>query len=904
MPNYLSKEKLFEATDGGLEIIISYYPDAVHVADKKKTHFAIRDEKTPSASLRRAENGLWYVTDFGGDGKAKNAIEIVMLEEQLDFKDAIKYIGDRFKIANDGTVKTYESGFEKRKATDDEPEGEYFFDLKKELSENDFKVIFPRYKEPDRKRYERALDKYNISALISFTQIKNRQALITKSTDHYPIFLIEGPGFKKIYQPLNKDKKYRFRYTGNRPKDFVFGLRQLGETYNRLNKESHSQSTDLDEEAKPEDLSEKKVPEVIICSGDRDALNVAAMGYEVIWLNSETASFDKKLYSTLRKKCERVYNLPDIDKTGVREGTKLALEYLDVCTIWLPDHLRNRKDFRGNSCKDLRDYLRYYSEWDFKQLTKTAVACRMYDAVVSERGLKYNFNNVQCYEFLRLNGFYRFKSNNEKTGYIYIRIISNVVHEVKVEEIRGFVNAFLLEKKEPVDLRNSFYRTNQLGEGSLSNLPLKEIDFTDYDKTTQFLFFNNVTWEVGPKRIREHEPGSLNKFVWADEIIDHAVNLDKDYFQVRYDNELDRYHIDIKENDCLFFRYLINGSRVYWRKELEQGEPLDPEEIYEQDLHLINKLYALGYLLHRYRDPNRPWCVFIMDQKMADTGESHGGSGKSIYAEAPFYFMKHVDLPGRNPKLTDNPHLFENVTEHTDYVRIDDANQYMKFHFFFSAITGSLNVNPKGLKQFVIPFEKVPKFSITSNFPPRDLDGSTLRRLLYVVFSDYYHNNETGEYREDRSPYDEFGKNLFKDFNSHDWKLFFNLMAQCIKLYLNFSKINPPLDDAKKRSYLSLMTETFKNWADVYFSSESERFDKAVIKKDAFEDFITATRLKTWTATRFGKALRFWCLYHGYEFNPPEVCNSNGRIVKNENHVTTEFVYIRSVSEVNELEPF
>ncbi len=914
MPQYLSKEKLFEATDGGLDIILTYYPDAVHVADKKKTHFKIRDEKTPSASLRRAENGLYYVTDFGGDGKAKNAIEIVMYEEQLEFKDAIKYIGERFKITNDGTVKTYESEFQRRPANDEEPEGEYFFDIKTELSENDFKVIFPRYKAPakdsdkksDKDRYQRALDKYNISALNSFTQIKNRQALITKSTEHYPIFLIEGPGFKKIYQPLNKDKKYRFRYTGKRPKDFVFGLKQVEETYKRLNKENKDQLQSLDEEAKPEELAEQKVPEVVLCSGDRDALNVAAMGYEVIWLNSETATFDKFLYNKLRRKCEDVYNLPDIDGTGIREGTKLALEFLDVRTIWLPDYLRNRKDFRGNPCKDVRDYLRYYTEYDFKQLLKTAVACRMYDVKYIDRGTRYEFNNVQCYEFLRLNGFYRFKSNNEKTGYIYIRIMGNVVHEVKVEEIRSFVNSFLQDQKEPVQLRNTFFRTNQLGETSLSNLPMKEIDFTDYDKKRQYLFFNNITWEVGPKKIQEHKPGSLDKFVWGDEVIPHSVNLDDDYFSVRYDPEIERYHIDIKENDCLFFRYLVNASRVHWRKELEHGEPLSPEEKYEQDLHLINKLYSLGYLLHRYKDPSRPWCVFAMDHKISESGESHGGSGKSIAFKAPRYFMKSVTLDGRNPKLTDNPHLYERVTEHTDYILVDDANQYLKFNFFFAPLTGELTVNPKNNKQFEIPFELVPKFCITSNYTLREIDPSTERRLLYTVFSDYYHYNSNGEYLESRSPKDDFGKNLFLDFDEIDWNRFFNLMAQCIRMYLNFEKINPPMDNVTRRNLMSLMTEPFKNWADLYFNEQGERLNKEENKKDAYEDFVATARMKNWTMNRFTKALRFWCLYQGYTFNPPEIANSNGRIINKVNNITQEFVYIRTTNEVveQEQEPF
>jgi len=114
------------------------------------------------------------------------------------------------------------------------------------------------------------------------------------------------------------------------------------------------------------------------------------------------------------------------------------------------------------------------------------------------------------------------------------------------------------------------------------------------------------------------------------------------------------------------------------------GPNLQEDEIYEQKMHLINKLYALGYLLHRYKDPSRPWAVFTMDNKESETGESSGGSGKSIYMHSVTHFMKWEYLNGKNKNLTKNPHVFENITEHTDYVLIDDADQYFDFDFFYN----------------------------------------------------------------------------------------------------------------------------------------------------------------------------------------------------------------------------
>lgn len=77
--------------------------------------------------------------------------------------------------------------------------------------------------------------------------------------------------------------------------------------------------------------------------------------------------------------------------------------------------------------------------------------------------------------------------------------------------------------------------------------------------------------------------------------------------------------------------------------------------------------------------------------------------------------------------------------EFTDLLNVDDAQKYLKFSEFYAVITGNMPVGRKQLKTLEIPFEKSPKLVISSNFSPPNMDSSTMRRLLFVVFSDYYH---------------------------------------------------------------------------------------------------------------------------------------------------------------------
>lgn len=898
----ISKEELLEKTDGGLNIILEYYPQARDCVGKKKL-FKARPEKTTSASLHfNEQKGYWTVTDFGDDQKPRNAIDICMLEERVDYGRALRLLAERYGISPEEKQIFYKPEMSSRKATQEElalPDNFYW--KEKDFSEDDLAVLGP---------YVTAelCHKYFLYNVEEYGYVKDGKILIFRATEHYPIFIFNFGKWKKLYQPRSLDKKYRFRYVGGRPKDFIFGLSQAKDAYERLN-DTDDDYDDLDEEDKKESRKRKKLSEVINCSGDRDALNVASMGYPVVWQNSESAILTKKQMWELRKIAHRVMNLPDLDETGQKQGHKLAMEYLDMYTIELPKDLLRKKDFRGNPCKDLTDYTKYYDQNHFKDLVATAMPYQMWNEQVKitkgKVSYNYSFNNAHCYYFLEKNGFFRLKMPNTKQGYIYIRIEGNVVTEVDPVEIKAFINSFLQEKMLPPELRNTFYRAqNQLSEKSLSNLQEVELDFTNYTRDSQYLFFSNETWEVTKDGIQIHPRGKAGRYVWADEVIDHEIKEAEAPFEVSYDTKADRYRIKVNNEESTLFRFLRNTSRMHWRKELEQKEKLTKEEVLEQEEHLINKIYAFGYLLHRYRDKSRPWCVFAMDNKVSAIGESHGGSGKSLMMYAVRQLLrKNVVLEGRKPNLTDNPHIWEQVNKHTQLILIDDANQNLRFDFFFSALSGDMSVNPKHGKQFTIEFKYLPKMAITSNFTPRDPDPSTERRILYTVFSDYYHFNKDGEYLENRTVADEFGKNLFDDYTKDEWNADFNFIAHCLKTYLSFPKINPPMFNINLRNQRAEMGEEFLLWADKFFHPESGNLDTEVIKDYAWNDFTGGKNKQYWTANRFKKALAAYAKYTGMMFNPKEMCTgSKDRILKSHEGKTTEFIYMATtpVSEAQE----
>jgi hypothetical protein len=335
---------------------------------------------------------------------------------------------------------------------------------------------------------------------------------------------------------------------------------------------------------------------------------------------------------------------------------------------------------------------------------------------------------------------------------------------------------------------------------------------------------------------------------------------------------------------------------------------LTPEEVREQKMHLINRIYTIGYLIYRYKDPSRPWGVWAMENKVIEDSVSDGGSGKSICMKFPRFFMKSETLPARDPRMTENKHLLENVNEHTDYVLVDDCHEYMNFSYFYPMITGEWHINPKNTRGFTLDYDLGPKIGFSSNFAPKNADPSTERRLLYTVFSDYYHHGPSEEHAEPRTPKDEFGKNLFNDFTDDEWNLALNFGAQCVKAYLNFDKINPPMNNVTQRQLLGEMGDAFKAWADVYFSEEAGRLDVFVLREEAQEDCIRKNNLKGWSAQKFSKAMKAWGKFHGYNLNPKNLRNKDGRIIRkhtykdahgHEQTTTKEMLYVQTKPELN-----
>ncbi len=489
------------------------------------------------------------------------------------------------------------------------------------------------------------------------------------------------------------------------------------------------------------------------------------------------------------------------------------------------------------------------------------------------------FDYAKSYDFLEANGF--FKMEKCDGSFVYVHLVGNVLKEVSSQHIRDFMINFLKEYGDDNVLNMIFRGSNRyIGATSLSNLPTKKPKIIENSATNQYLFFKKHYWHITNTGIKTKTYDSLKGIIWSDQIIDRDIKLLPELIQFANSKTMSSEYFFEEIAELVakefpyshFYQFLADTSKMFWEK--EQNGTITEAENREQNVHLINKLSALGYLLHKFRDNSKTYAVIGVDNKISEVGESNGGTGKSLFGIAVEQVAKTVYIPGKSTKLTDNNHIWQNVDENTNIIFFDDVRMAFDFEFLYPIITGKMLVNPKGKPAFYIPESNTPKIFITSNHAVRCQNNSDERRQFKIAFSDYYN--------KDTTPFNKFGCNLFsKNWPEEQWALFYNLVALSTQIYLAHGKIEAPGLNIEKRQLRQDMGENFLAWADEYYSLP-ENLNTDQDKKDLFTEYQNSdyANKKYVTIVQFKKKVKAYAKYKGYQFNKEKGGNDmkrNGR---------------------------
>ena len=961
----IDKQKIYDATDGGLDVFAHLWADArrvINSGDRSKA-FKIRDEeRTPSAHLKQ-KDGYWVATDFGDDGQPRNCFDWVIKEHHLSgFKEAVAWIVTNLNLTIDEITPERNRPLKIEREQTDAPEGSVLFEVRgdHQFTQHELEVFGDLVT-------QEVMDSLHWHPVKWVGTVKGGYVTKVYSSESYPIYAREcivadaklevKDRFYKIYKPLEFKKQYRFMVSGRKPRNYINGLYELRVAYAKFRAE---QEKDFDNDPSNEGktLEFEKLKGAVMASGERDSAAVKALGGFPIWLNSETDELLPHEESIIKQCAQVIYNIPDKDETGIRRGQYHALRHLDIRTIWLPDWFQKYRDARHHFRKDFKDFTEVCDneQQTFNRLMDQALPAQFWEKKLLKTGQeKYEVNSVCLLYFLGLYGFHKLR-DRESGETTFVRMNGNMVQKVSTSDMAEFLIRWSQGKetipgykdkksdKQPLAIQNLIIDSPKCSPSALEKVETIELDFTAHTPTAQYFFFENGTVKVTAQEIAftpKDKSSDLGFYVWEDHVIPHKYTPLPPMFETtqRRNDETgqDEWDVKVLSTQSHVMGYLINSCRLYWQKEMELPFADQPDsenarreyrqhhlfeitspllteyENRKQMQALANKLFTIGYYGWGFKTPSRTYAAYSMDWKIDEMGECNGGTGKSfLFEQVLAKLVPTVKLNGRDRRLNDNPHRFDQVNRYTRMVLVDDLLKDFPFRDYYSPITGALTVNPKNLKSYTIPFEQSPKFAFTTNYVPREFDVSSERRLLYNVSSDYYHTKDTegGSYHETRTIRDDFDKDLFgATYTEAEWNADFNLMLQCVQFYMQLApkgvKIQPPMENIILRSSRQTQGDKFTEWASQYFSPDSRRLDCLVERDVAINDFREKFNMKDITPNMFFRKMRAfvrWCSYTE-EFNPEELCAQSkpGHIIKRKVDPTTnmagqpiEWIYVRS----------
>lgn len=903
--------RVYDTTSSGLDIITALFPGIGDAVINHKKPFKLRlDERTASAHLYPPDGkcDYWHVVDYGlGEGERwLSPIDLYMMERgyspERDFSKALHELMEEYGVAEELSSKVNRPEMERRPATADEMGQPPRVTFRDGFTTEECAVWGPRVKAEH-------LTELGWKTVVSVARTKDGETIVTKSTPTFPIFAqtctyLDENGcqctFLKLYEPKNPNKAFRFSIVGTKPRHYLFGLDALRRKF--------------------EERGDEKLDEVVLVSGGSDAANCLSMGYQPVWMGSETEELSDDDFRLLLKYAKRVVNIPDIDHTGIRMGIRLALRLPEIHTAWLtPKDMGGLHDNRGRRRKDLKDYLQLNpSTKAMKRLIDRAQCAQFWSCQEDKKQpgrYEYSISRTRIDYFLWLNGYCTL-ADDQHTEPLYIRTMDHVVSRVKAKQITAFMSKWMEEQGLDERLRDKVLRSHDLPNNQTSTLRvLEDPDFNRATPTTQCFYFRNGWVEVTKEGCSLHRYSELgDRFVWRESIIQHDYRQMPPMFTVERPDD-GTYHVNFADNPpSNLLRFLVNASRLYWRKEDEGGLELTDAEHTEEHLSLVSKMAAIGYLLHSYKSEAEAWAVICLDSTLGESeDECNGRSGKSFFLEAVSQMLCTFPLEARVPSIVDNRFLLDGVTEATDLIVVDECCKSLNYDYFFGKITGDLRYEEKGNHPRLIPFAQAPKFAFATNYVLRRHDPSTEGRMWPQTFSDFYHvQTKKNDYRETRTIRDDFGCNLMgRDYPETDWQADIAFMVQCVQFYLSLPteerRIIPSMLRIERREQMAAVGKDFKQWADDFFAEDSGNLDCEIKCNEVLTNFNAETHFN-WSRTKLTQHLKAYCelASHIHCLNPASVTrrkNDGEAWQKRENNVLVRYYYVQSVAKAKAQQP-
>lgn len=828
-------------------------------------------------------------------------------------------------------------------------------------------------------------ERFGLYALSGFiTEKRTRQrdgkevSYEVKATDTYPIFAFcyedkKGWWLKK-YEPLfrqvadaqgNLSPNYKFTwwYQNGVSREeelsrYMYGdtdvMRALAGEPVETRDASHPTVTVTVKEGRNR-AEVKKFKRLIICSGPRDAMNVYFHSdAHVCYPHSEGVDIPAQIIFRLREIANEIFILYDIDKTGVKMADRLAMRFLDLKVIYLPQELKSIRSSRtGKPCKDAEEYFNFFPsvlnniEAFYGADINTHFANLLADAKPmcfwTEKATRHNKNTEDEYttikytmnvdnmnQFLYASGMCAYgKGGSVKFANVGTDNIVDVVDSSEATIMAKMKMKNYLKNNHYYnrpDLSNAISDTKRLNLSTLSEMPVRELDFRAWGSDFDYFYFADAAYRVTADAVERVPYAKMSYYVNRGAILSDVefepIDMRR-YFEIIPNPQLDlmqkqyevRKHNATKEEKRLLkiefkakkklweyqlvwntpiekcppiIQFVYDLSRMFWKREAENGV-LTEEERQFQDMHFINKVVGMGYILSRFRTPMRQHMVMITDYNIKRgefKNKASGRNGKTTLMRLLGLVRKGLEgVPGANfhtnpDKFATNFSKFQRTKD--SFVGIDDLHCNVGPEVFYN-LTEQLQTRSYYHDMEQTPLEESPKIVATMNNPFDLSVQSTYGRVWPMLVSDYYHEEAEDGSMDEWTPGLKFGCDFVKGCSEEEKQLNRNLLVYCLQCYLKYASeksgvLRPPLGYEGSLSLASaeIGDPKLMRFLSVFFA-KAWHFERPISRKEMYIDFCDSAGIPVNRATVgtnhqvFWEKVRIYCKWMNISMNPPIV---------------------------------
>jgi Toprim-like len=472
------------------------------------------------------------------------------------------------------------------------------------------------------------------------------------------------------------------------------------------------------------------------------------------------------------KRFKYIYLCLDSDKVG-REGAEAIIKKIDnqilkkgFYNCYLVNSSENKKTDANDLFKRCKikttHFVKEKVEERITEFTPEQKNIKFYSYVGEKNEIKIHQRALS--EFLEFIGFRNVQISSD--SYKVVRLINNRFRDVNENEVMAILKEKVLCLENGQDIFDKLFAgSNQylrLGSPALKYL---EVVKANNDKDSNYcskIYYLNGFQQIEKDEIKFLDYSELKNPIHVDDVV--PFEYDESLLDSRIKGEFER-----------FVEMTQKGS----------------EE------RILKVRSTLGFLLHRFDNPSQKKAVVLTDGH-GEINSNSGGSGKSLLAKSLKYMRHHITIDGKKYDPNDK-FCYQTLEENTEVVYLDDVQKNFSMEKIFSDITEGVTVEQKGKTSYKINAKMI----ITSNSAIKfDMnDGSTIRRLIEIEFSNYFRSELVidGEIQPAITPFTEFGHHLFDDWNNQEWQLFRSYMAKNLQIYFNHGLITVQNEGIKKK---------------------------------------------------------------------------------------------------------